>query len=66
MTSNAQQEDLYQNLFTTFIVLKAVEMGSYEKFWEKTSQTDQRYLVNPSLMKGKGAFSNRFLKSKIA
>jgi hypothetical protein len=51
MNKKENQELVNQNLFNTLMILKKLEVGSYETFWEKNYEANKLYLSSQSLLK---------------
>jgi len=48
------------------MILKCIEDGSFEKFWDKIYETDKVFLNNQKYLKDEKSLGIRYLKSRIA
>lgn len=56
---------LTETLFKTYLILKKVEEGSYDRFWDKVASQDYVQLSNQKYLKEEKCLGYRYLKSKI-
>lgn len=57
--------NLIDELFATYIILKVIEEGSYERYWNKVYDNDSAFLKNQSHFKEEKKLGYRYLRSKI-
>jgi hypothetical protein len=62
----SSQGRLVECLFKTYMILKKIEEGTYEKFWEKIYQSECAFLHSQKYLKEERQLGHRYLKSRIA
>jgi hypothetical protein len=57
---------LIESLFKTYMILKKIEEGSFEKFWDRIYLNENAFLSNQKYLKDERNLGFRYLKSRIA
>jgi hypothetical protein len=58
--------NLSEVLFKTYLILKKIEEGSYNRFWSKVCRQEYIFLSHQKFLKEEKSLGYRYLKSKIA
>lgn len=58
--------NLVNDLFSVYMILKRVEEGSFEKYWERIYSSEYAFLKNQKYLNEVKKLGYRYLKSKIA
>lgn len=65
-TERGSLPKMIEYLFKTYMILKQVEEGSYERFWDRIYQPNIAHLHSQKYFKEERNMGFRYLKSKIS